>query len=78
MKGFTFSSVSWVARISSSKGYIRPPAFYYGELVLPSTMYTPLDTYVDLTGWGKVRICMMDFLGWKTGIENFMGTEDTH
>lgn len=54
MKAFSFDDVSWIEKITPSNDYISPPAYYYGELVLPSNSTTALDTYADLTGWGKV------------------------
>ncbi|XP_065208143.1 beta-galactosidase-like isoform X1 [Planococcus citri] len=53
MTGLPFSSVSWVEKLTPSDDRISPPAYYYGELILPSTSPEPLHTHVDLTGWGK-------------------------
>lgn len=55
MVGLPFSDVSWVEKLLPYQSQrISPPAFYYGELLLPSVLPSPLHTYVDLTGWGKV------------------------
>jgi hypothetical protein len=57
MKSVPLENVSWIHDVSSSNDELQvvtPPAFYVGELTLPSNN-TPMDTYLDLTGWGKVR-----------------------
>ncbi|XP_065200399.1 beta-galactosidase-like isoform X1 [Planococcus citri] len=61
MIGLPFSSVSWVENLTPSSNFISPPAYYYGELVLPSGTVEPFHTYVDLTGWGKGVIFVNDF-----------------
>jgi len=53
MVGLPFEDVSWAYNMSSIEEKITPPAVYVGKLVLPPER-KPLDTYVDLTGWGKV------------------------
>jgi hypothetical protein len=53
MTGLPFKNVSWVKKLQMLSNKIAPPAIYVGELVLPS-QGAPLDTYIDLTGWGKV------------------------
>lgn len=55
MTGLTFENISWVPNMpAAEQDKIIPPALYVGELVLPPQK-EPLNTYVDLTGWGKVR-----------------------
>lgn len=60
MIGFPFENMSWVFNARPSDSRIEPPAFYSGELVLPPHV-SLLDTYVDLTGWGKGVIFLNGF-----------------
>lgn len=58
MTGLPFEDISYVYELSSLTSQINPPALYVGELVLPE-QELPLDTYVDLTGWGKVAYYLL-------------------
>ncbi len=62
-----FKDVSWAKSFKPSKMKIHPPAIYIGELVLPPNT-DPLDTYIDPTGWGKVRRISIHFLE-RLGLE---------
>lgn len=53
MTKYSLENVSWVQNIQPSSMFIFPPAFYVGYFIMPS-YDTPLDTYVNLSGWGKV------------------------
>lgn len=53
MTGFPFENVDWIQNVLPAAQNIIPPAFYTGELVLPEHE-KPLDTFVELSGWGKV------------------------
>ncbi|KAK7576624.1 hypothetical protein V9T40_012910 [Parthenolecanium corni] len=39
-------------KVKPVSGQERPPAIYYGELILPENA-VPQNTFVDPTGWGK-------------------------
>lgn len=61
MIGFPFENTSWMFNVSPSSVIIEPPAFYGGEFTL-TISGPPLDTFVDLTGWGKVSCATTSLL----------------
>lgn len=59
---FPFSDITWLFNLNPSTAPITPPAFYKGEITLPEEMgVLPLDSYIDMSGWGKGVLFVNDF-----------------
>ncbi len=56
MTHISLDDISWLPQMEQGPifQHINPPAFYTGEFVV--TGGVPLDTYINLSGWGKVNI----------------------
>lgn len=52
--GYPLSDISQIEKLPKPHSKVSPPAFYTAKFKLPDNMTSPLDTFVDMTGWGKV------------------------
>lgn len=54
MIAYPLNETSWLLTIEPVE-YVTLPAFYRTQFTLPDDPKTVLDTYLDTTGWKKVR-----------------------
>uniref|UniRef100_A0A1B6C0R4 Beta-galactosidase n=1 Tax=Clastoptera arizonana TaxID=38151 RepID=A0A1B6C0R4_9HEMI len=52
--GYPLSNISVIENLKTTEvSEIKPPAFYSARFKLPENMDVPLDTFVNMDGWGK-------------------------
>lgn len=49
---------------------ISPPAFYTGKFKIPKNDTEPLDTFINMDGWGKVITLLIDIFFTVSVIKN--------
>jgi len=54
MIAYPLNETSWLSTVKPHQ-YAVLPAFYKTTFTLPDNLSEPLDTYLDPTGWKKVR-----------------------
>lgn len=52
--GFPLDNVSHIPGLSVIEE-VKQPAFYSGRFQLPENLSTPLDTFINMSGWTKVN-----------------------
>lgn len=57
--GYPLTNVSSIPAVPTSTD-VQLPAFYSGTFQLPNHGQPPSDTFVDMTGWGKVWKILYD------------------